>query len=287
VKELETEMPDIVHLHNIHTLLPFYTAKLKKRSKEKVVLQPHYHESGQNILRNSMFSIYKTVLRTRGSRCFDAIVTNSKYEKASFERDFSGINAKVVLVPEEYSLEIPSHVKWKPSRQSRLLYVGALTRYKNVAILIRALKLLTLQVKNIELIIVGDGPEKQRLAKLALSLGVNDKTTMKQGLPYNELLQEYATANVVVLLSTLESFSRVAHEAIAVGTPLIVYNHGPLSMLVQRNLAKGVDSLDPKEVADVIMETLKNDKKTANTRKPSDPEVYVDQIVKLYKSLLD
>ena len=286
IKDLERENADIIHIHNIHTLLPLYIITLKKRLSEKMILQPHYHERGQNIARNMLFSVYKKVLKATVFRYFDAIIANSEYEKTGLERDFPSISSKVVLVPEEYSLKVLSHVKWKPATQPRLLYVGALSKYKNVEILIHSLKILTLKRKDIELVIIGDGPERQRLMELALRLDVYDKITLKNGLPYNELLQEYAAASVVVLLSTLESFSRVAHEAVAVGTPLIVYNYGPLSVLVNKGLAKGVQSLDPKEVADVINKVLNNEWKTARLESQLNSEAYINLIIRLYESLL-
>jgi glycosyltransferase involved in cell wall biosynthesis len=84
----------------------------------------------------------------------------------------------------------------------------------------------------------------------------------------------------------LESFSRVAHEAIAVGTPLIVYNYGPLSALVNRGLAKGVQSLDPKEVADVINKVLNNEWKTVRPKSQLNSDAYINLIIRLYESLL-
>ena len=288
IRDLDRENADIIHVHNIHTLLPLYVATFKKRLSEKMVLQPHYHERGQSIVRNLLFSSYKKILRATVFRHFDAIIANSEYEKASLERDFQKFSGKVELVPEEYSLTVPSYVRWKPSIQSkRLLYVGALSRYKNVELLVRALRILTLKRKDIELIIIGDGPEKQRLMKLAFSLGVHDNITFKHGLPHDDLLREYVAASIVVLLSTLESFSRVAHEAIAVGTPLIVYNYGTLSDLVKRGLAKGVNTLDPEEVAGIINEVLSKGWKNIKVAQSLNGEIYANLIYKLYEHLLE
>jgi glycosyltransferase involved in cell wall biosynthesis len=287
IKDLDREKADVIHVHNIHTLLPLYIGIFRKHLSEKMVLQPHYHEKGQNAIRNLLFFGYKRILKSSVFHHFDAIIANSEYEKTCLETDFQKFSEKFVLVPEEYSLAVPSYMKWKPSTQSRrLLYVGSLSRYKNVDVIIRALRILMLKDKDVELIIIGDGPEKQRLMKLAFSLDVQDKITFKHSLPYDELLREYSTASIVVLLSTLESFSRVAHEAIAIGTPLIAYNYGPLSSLVKRGLAKGVHSLDPKEVADTIGEALSNGWKNIGRIQSLNGEVYVNLISKLYERLL-
>lgn len=286
LKDLEREKADIIHVHNIHTLLPSCIAMSRKHLVGKMVLQTHYHERGQNIARSALFSTYKKVLNAIVLQRFDALIANSEYEKTSLERDFPSISSRIILVPEEYSLTLPVHLQWKPIRQTRrLLFVGALTKYKNVDMLIRALKILSLKRKDVELVIVGDGPEKQRLMELGLRLGIYDKITWKSGLSYDELWREYAAAIAVVLLSTLESFSRVAHEAIAVGTPLIVYNHGPLSALVKEGFAKGVGSLDPEAVASVANAVLNMEWKNISERPSLNRRVYADLVIKLYKSL--
>lgn len=287
IRDLNREDADIIHVHNIHTLLPLYIATFKKRLPEKMVLQPHYHEKGQNIVRNLLFSSYKKILKATTFHHFDAIIANSEYEKTCLKRDFQKFSNKVVLVPEEYSLIVPSYMKWNPSTQSKkLLYVGALSRYKNVEILICALKIITSKRKDVELTIVGDGPEKRRLMELARLLNVYGRITFKHELSYEKLLHEYTEASVVVLLSALESFSRVAHEAIVVGTPLIVYNYGLLSDLVKRGLAKGVNSLDPEEVADTINDVLSNGWKNIGRTQSLNGEVYVNLISRLYERLL-
>jgi glycosyltransferase involved in cell wall biosynthesis len=287
LKDLEREKPDIIHMHNIHTLLPACIAMFRKHLMGKMVLQTHYHEHGQSTARSALFSTYKKVLTTIVLQRFDAFIANSEYEKTSLERDFPSISSRIILIPEEYSLTFPAHLQWKPATQTRrLLFVGALTKYKNVDKLIRALKILNLKRKDVELIIIGDGPEKQRLMELGLELDIYDKITWKHGLSYNELWQEYATASAVVLLSTLESFSRVAHEAIAVGMPLIVYNYGPLSALVKKGFAKGAGSLDPKAVASVANAVLNMEWKNINERPSLNRRVYADLVIKLYKSLV-
>jgi glycosyltransferase involved in cell wall biosynthesis len=285
VHSLNREDADIIHVHNIHTLLPIFITALKRRPRS-ILLQPHYHRYGQNIVRNVLLSIHKRVLKTVFLRHFDAIIANSKYEKAIFEKDFPNVSSKIVLIPEEYSIALPPDIKWNPSEGKKsILYVGALRKYKNVDILIKAFKILVSKRSDLDLTIIGNGPEKRKLIKLAQDLGVYDQITWKENLPYDELLQEYARARVLVLLSKLESFSRVAYEAASMGVPLIVYDYGALNEFVQKGFAKGVGSLDYTEVASAV-EAIIDVQKPIRKPRQYDGNLYTDLILKVYENSL-
>lgn len=296
IRDLYEEKMDVVHVHNIHTLLPLSIVLGLKRPP-KLVLQPHYHRYGQNIARNLLFSLYKVMLLPAILSYFDIIIANSEYEAACLKNDFPEISQKVVVIPEELSISIPPSIKWNPSTsEKRILHVGALRAYKNVDALIYAFKILSVRRKDVRLILIGEGPEEERLQKLAQKLGVDELITWRKGLEYDELLQEYAKASVVVLLSRLESFSRVAHEAIAIGVPLIVYGFGPLRGLVEKGLARAVYDLNPINIANVIEEVLDNkslDNKWRDNKWRKDivaelqmKDQYADLMIKYYERIL-
>jgi glycosyltransferase involved in cell wall biosynthesis len=103
-------------------------------------------------------------------------------------------------------------------RRYLLLYVGRLAVEKRVDILIEALRRLSTKRSDIGLVIVGDGPERERLESLA------------QGMPYvyfagfqdpSHLPKYYGVADVFVLPSQCEPWGLVVNEAMASGLPVI------------------------------------------------------------------
>jgi glycosyltransferase involved in cell wall biosynthesis len=205
----------------------------------------------------------------------------------AFRRDFPEVSQRVVLIPEAYSIEIPPGARWKPKKNPQsILYVGALRKYKNVDKLIHGFKMLVSKSNDLELTIVGEGEQKGELMKLAINLGVENYVAWKSDLTYDELLKEYAEASVVVLLSSLESFSRVAHDAIAIGTPLVIYEYGALGTLANEGLAKGVKNLNPIKIAEAIEAVVENRWERKNLEFPLRGESYVDCIIRLYRNLL-
>ncbi|MCW4047190.1 MAG: glycosyltransferase family 4 protein [Candidatus Bathyarchaeota archaeon] len=288
VASLRKEKADIIHVHNIHTLPPFIVA-LCKRGNQKLLLQPHYHRYGQSPFRHSMLGFYqKAAFGTIFSQT-NAIIANSTYEKRILAEDFPKAK-NVLLVPEGIDVDEVRFVKRTPEEPKRILYVGALVRYKNVDKLIEAFAyLLAKESGNFKLIIVGDGPERDSLVNLTHSLGISDFVEWKNMLRRQELLHEYSRASVLAMLSPLESFSRVVYEALLVGLPAVVLDFGALKHLVAAGFAEGVKSLTAKDVAGAL---LKAPEKTY-TRISSTADAFLDwksyseRLLNIYRKLCE
>lgn len=109
-----------------------------------------------------------------------------------------------------------------------VLYVGRLAYDKNVATLLRAFAMLRPEAPSTSLRIVGDGPTKLGLQRLASLLGVDAAVTFVPFVPHHELPTHYHAADVTVVPSDyLETYCMVALEAIACGCPLIVSDQVP------------------------------------------------------------
>ncbi len=166
------------------------------------------------------------------------------------------------------------------------MYIGALKRYKKVDVLLRAFKILLSQEKIYKrLVIVGNGPDKPRLMNLTSELGLNDYVEWKTNLTRSQLLSEYSKTSVFVLLSMLESFSRVVNEAIIIGIPTVVSRSKVFSDLANQGLVEVALLEQPEIVAKAI---LRAQNKVSDCRKKfqfNDSEEYSDSIAKIYLKL--
>ena len=72
--------------------------------------------------------------------------------------------------------------------------------------------------------IIGKGPYKKELVKLARELGVEVRVVFRQDLARKDLLQEYAEADLFVSLSEHEAFGISIAEALASKLPCLVAN---------------------------------------------------------------
>jgi len=221
------------------------------------LLQPHYHRFGQSPLRNSLLRLYKYALNNVVFSRADLVIANSAYEKSILCHDFSR-SCNVILIPEGIDVDEIKAVEHNPVEPKRILYVGALRRYKNVDKILKSLAWLLGKGNNkFKLIIVGEGSEYQYLTNLADNLGVNSFIEWKHGLSRQQLLHEFAKASVFIQLSPLESFSRGVYEALLMEVPAVVLNFGALANLVKAGSAEGVNSFNPKEIAEALLKATK------------------------------
>jgi glycosyltransferase involved in cell wall biosynthesis len=288
VTSLRREKADIIHIHNVHTLLPFIVALCKHR-RQKLLLHPHYHRFGQSSLRHSLLRLYRYGLSNVISSRIKAVIANSAYENQILCEDFPNFR-KVFVIPEGIDLDEVKHVKHNPVKPQRILYVGALRRYKNVDKILQGFAhLIKGGYTQYRLVIVGEGAEHASLVNLAHNLDISSFVEWKYGLSRQQLLCEYAKASVFVLLSPLESFSRVVYEALLIGVPVVVLNFGALSKLVEADLAEGVNSLNPSEIADALSKVTR---KTYSRVSDSinaflDWKEYLSRIMDVYDQLLE
>jgi teichuronic acid biosynthesis glycosyltransferase TuaC len=103
-----------------------------------------------------------------------------------------------------------------------LLSVGNLVPLKGHDLAIRALRLLP----EMQLVIVGGGPERGALTALAQDLGVGDRVTFAGTMAQEDLRQYYGAADALVLASSREGWANVLLESMACGTPAVASNVG-------------------------------------------------------------
>lgn len=96
--------------------------------------------------------------------------------------------------------------------------VANLVPEKGLDLLLKALALLP---ETVRLLVVGEGPERERLTALAESLGVASRVEWAGRVPADSLPAWYARMHVVAMPSRRESFGVVALEAAACGRPVI------------------------------------------------------------------
>lgn len=98
-----------------------------------------------------------------------------------------------------------------------LISVGHLIPRKGHDVAVRALA----RIPEAELLIAGEGPERNRLEVLAGELGVHERVHLLGRVPHEELPELYSAADALVLASSREGWANVLLEAMACGTPVV------------------------------------------------------------------
>jgi glycosyltransferase involved in cell wall biosynthesis len=106
----------------------------------------------------------------------------------------------------------------------RLVSVGRLVPSKRHAHAIRALAAVRREVEDASLTIVGDGPERRALSRLAGELGVSHALTLAGRVTEEEKQRLLQEADLLLGASVREGWGLTVTEAARLGTPAVAYD---------------------------------------------------------------
>jgi glycosyltransferase involved in cell wall biosynthesis len=127
---------------------------------------------------------------------------------------------------------LPSNLKKKESIQ--LITTGRLIPEKHFDMLIQAIA--NISTPKLQLYIIGDGSEKQKLQKLVEKLQVKDQIQLLGHKSKQEIVTLLQQSDIFVLPSQSETFGVAYIEALACGLPIIATDcGGPRDIVTQKN----------------------------------------------------
>lgn len=103
----------------------------------------------------------------------------------------------------------------------RLVCVGRLCEQKGQSLLIEAAASLVAEGRELDLVLVGDGPMREQIEDLIARAGLRGSVRITGWLGEAEVLREIVSARALVLPSFAEGLPVVIMEALAVGRPVI------------------------------------------------------------------
>lgn len=143
-----------------------------------------------------------------------------------------------------------------------IIYLGRLTKSKRVDHVLRAFKKIKQNVANSCLWIVGDGPERDNLEKIANELGVGNATEFFGKVSENEKIKLFSNASLMLFPAAREGWGLVVLEANSCGTPVIGYNvHGVRDSIKNNVNGYRVENGDIEALADSAIMLFNDGKK--------------------------
>jgi glycosyltransferase involved in cell wall biosynthesis len=182
----------------------------------------------------------------------DLIFANSEYTASNIMKIYG--RKSIILYP---GVDL---MKFKPKKiqekENYILTVGRLTKFKNVDTILEGFS--NVRDKSLNLLIVGDGEEKENLSKLAAKLGISSRVKFLSNVNDNELPDIYAKAKVFILCSKEEPFGIVPIEAMASGTAVIADNSGGPMEIIENEKTGLLIDCSPGNIASAIEKVMAN-----------------------------
>jgi glycosyltransferase involved in cell wall biosynthesis len=125
---------------------------------------------------------------------------------------------------------------------------------KRIDLFLRSVHLASQKVPNATALVVGEGPERERLYSLARELGmeVGREVVFTGAVPEEELPAHYALGNVYVHTGREESFGLSVIEALRLGLPVVSVDEGGPRDTVQHGVSGCLVAPTPEALGDAI-----------------------------------
>lgn len=274
--------PDIIHAH--FTGIGVMSVSLKRKFKIPLVLTEHSSHINKDVLSDRL----KCLALEAYSNSNRLISVSTALSKVIFEHFSlkSDVVHNVVDIDEFYFIE-----KNKPDMFT-FISVGLLNRNKGFDILVKAFYQAAFDI-NVQLKIIGKGPEFENLQCQIESLGLNKQIKLLGFLNRNQISKVMQKSNVFVLASRSETFGVAYIEAMLSGLPVIATScGGPEDFVTTENgLIVPVDHVDALKDAMIrIRDEINNYNGkiiSENCKLHFSPISIATQLTKIYESVLN
>lgn len=138
----------------------------------------------------------------------------------------------------------------------RVIYTGRLVALKNVPAALHAVARAKGAGANIELVLVGDGPERQNLELLASLLGIKDNVQFRGAISHEQVIVELQRSDVYLFPSLKEGGVWSLMEAMSVSLPVICVNTSGMAIITDDSSAIRVEPVSQEHLIASFTEAL-------------------------------
>jgi glycosyltransferase involved in cell wall biosynthesis len=194
----------------------------------------------------------------------DRVLVPSEYSAGVVCREYGVAAGKVGVVPEAIDIERwrrrLAEARRRPAARPVVLAVGRMYPRKRFEDLLEAAVLLRRRIPDVEVRIVGNGPERAMLEARRLALDLHDTVRMLGDVTAGELATEYVSADCFCLPSVQEGFGIVFTEAMIAGLAIVACRAAAVPEVVTERTGVLVSPRRPDELASALATLLTDDR---------------------------
>jgi glycosyltransferase involved in cell wall biosynthesis len=227
---------DIIHVHNYYSLT-YDLIVLLNITKKPIV--GHYHGGDLSMLLRP-FRIFKRMTLPLA----DKLLVINKSEAQRLVTACKVPKEKIAYIHDGVDTNFFKPLSTINKEDNLILFVGNLVKEKGIDLLLSAFKECKRKVKDLKLLIVGEGYMKDYLKRMLKTLDLVNDVKLTGRLSHDDLRVIYNKATITVLPSKREALPIVLLESMACGTPVIatinegsmeIVSHGYDGLLVKQD----------------------------------------------------
>lgn len=244
--------PHIIHVHSM--LYAGYVAQLiQEKYGIPYVITEHSSAFARNLIAKDILNSLNPVI-DQAKECIAVSQTFANY----LEREFPLSHWTYIpnIVNDVFFEPIQAVEKTDSNQKIRIISICHLNKNKNIELLIKAFAQVLKQglTKNIELVIGGDGEERQNLEALVETLALQQHVKFLGAVTRDQVRQEISQSSMFVVSSKYETFGVVVVEALALGKPVVATKCGGPESIIQPHVGLLVENDSVTDLATGILQ---------------------------------
>ncbi len=264
-KGLEIYKKEKFALFTVHSYPPFYNdiggRWLHNRIKVPYGLEV-MHITGYPKAGNFKDWFYKILTRLfikfSAKKAIAARVINQKQVPEFLKR--SGIPEKKIKFATASYIDLEIFKPENLEKKFDIVFPGRLVKNKGIFLLLEAIKNLKFKIKNLKLVIIGDGPLKPKIEKYIRRNNLQENVVFAGWLPtIDDLAKIYNQSKILVMPSFNEGGPRVTLEAMACKVPVITSRVGIMLDIIKHGENGLFIDWDAKDITEKILSLLNNE----------------------------
>ena len=206
--------PDVVHLHGGHAVIAEQVLGACAIRRIPFVVHVHLLVRPAGPVGEVLLPVYERTLMGRVLARAARVICLTETMRQELIKRHDLPDDQVVVVPNGIDLAVGSDLEER--RTDELLFVGRLTRQKNIVTLVESMA----GMPDVTLRVIGDGEQRPEVEHVIAALGLRN-VVLEGRLGPDAVQAAYARATMLLMPSSHEGMPLVLLEAMAAGLPVI------------------------------------------------------------------
>jgi glycosyltransferase involved in cell wall biosynthesis len=257
---------DVIHVHSVPDFEVFATI-IPRLMGARVILDihdivPEFYASKFKVSERSLtFRLLVLLERLSIAYCNYVIISNDLWYEKLVRRSVDPKKCVAITNYPDLSMF------WSRPRPPQdggdfvMFYPGTLNSHQGLDVAIEAVSLLRDRVPNLRLIIVGDGPDREKLRSMILKLHLEDRVSLQGFVPIERVAEIMATVDLGVVPKRKDSFGNEAFstkimEFMAMNVPVVASRTRIDEYYFSDDIVQFFESGDAEDLAAKILELV-------------------------------
>ncbi len=223
---------DIIHVHSVPDFEVFATI-VPRLMGAKVILDihdivPEFYASKFGVSEHSLtFRLLVLVEAVSAAYSNHVIISNDLWHTKIISRSVRSEKCTAIINYPDSSIFSPRPRTLPDKGDFVMCYPGTLNRHQGLDLAIDAVALLRDKVPHLKLLIIGDGPDREKLKTIIRQRRLEDRVALRGFIPIEQVAETMATVDLGIVPKRSDSFGNEAFstkvmEFMAMGTPVVV-----------------------------------------------------------------